>query len=141
MSVTFGFSIITLSKLKINDKFWILMKSRCSNCPWFLNLIKKWLRNQRLQTILFQFWWKDVNFWNETKCAKPSISQPILHQIQHSGGVSESSGQADSKTVIGIPIWPRFDRENKETFCLFSNDQHCINCSNLPEISQVSTHV
>ena len=37
----------------------------------------------------------------------------------------ESSGRADSKTVIGITIWPRFDRENKETSCWFSNDQYC----------------
>ena len=32
-------------------------------------------------------------------CVLPTITQPILHQIQLSGGVSESSGRADFKTV------------------------------------------
>ena len=30
----------------------------------------------------------------------------------------ESSGLADSKTVIGIPNWPRFDRDNKGNICV-----------------------
>ena len=37
--------------------------------------------------------------WNKG-CVLPSISQPNLHQIQLSGGVLESSGHADFKTVI-----------------------------------------
>ena len=44
----------------------------------------------------------------------PSISQPNLHQIQQSGGVSESSGHADSKTVIEIQDWPRFHGEKDQ---------------------------
>ena len=60
------------------------------------------------------------------KCVKLQITQPKLHQIKDIGGVLESSGCADSKTVIGIPIWPRFDRENKETSWCISNEQYCI---------------
>ena len=47
-------------------------------------------------------------------CVKPSISQSILHQIQQSGGVLESSGRADSKTVIGFHISPRFVGEKDQ---------------------------
>ena len=111
--------------MKINDKFWISMISSFLNCPWFLNLKKKWLRNQRFDTILSQWKWKDVKFWNVIKCVKLQITQPKLHQIKDIGGVLESSGRADSKTVIGIPIWPRFDRENKETSWRISNEQYC----------------
>ena len=109
--------------MKINDKFWISMISSFLNCPWFLNLTKKWLRNQRFDTIFFQWKWRDVMFWTVIKCVKLQITQPKLHQINDIGGVLESSGRADSKTVIGIPIWPRFDRENKETSWHISNDQ------------------
>ena len=48
-------------------------------------------------------------FLLKISCGKPWISQPNLHQIQLSGTVSESSGRADSKTVIGFQIWPRFE--------------------------------
>ena len=58
-----------------------------------------------------------------------SITQPKLHQIKDIGDVLESSGRADSKTVIGIPIWPRFDRENKETSWCISNEQYCTKLS------------
>ena len=37
-------------------------------------------------------------------CVLPSISQPNIAQIQLSGTVLESSGRADSKTVIGFQI-------------------------------------
>ena len=39
-------------------------------------------------------------FRHDMTCGKPSISQPNLHQIPLSGGVSESSGRADFKTAI-----------------------------------------
>ena len=42
-------------------------------------------------------------------CVLPSISQPNIAQIQLSGTVLESSGRADSKTVIGFQIWPIFE--------------------------------
>ena len=42
-------------------------------------------------------------------CTKPQITQPNLHQIQLSGTVLESSGRADSKTVIGFQIRQRFE--------------------------------
>ena len=45
-------------------------------------------------------------------------AKPKLHQIQRLGGVLESSGRADSKTVIEIPSWPRFDRENRGKICV-----------------------
>ena len=42
-------------------------------------------------------------------CGKPLVSQPNLYQIQLSGTVLESSGQADSETAIDFNIWPRFE--------------------------------
>ena len=41
-------------------------------------------------------------FCDDMTCVLPSISQPNLHQIQLLGCVSESSGPAESKTVIEI---------------------------------------
>ena len=41
-------------------------------------------------------------FCDDMTCILPSIPQPNLYQIQLLGGVSESSGPADSKTVIEI---------------------------------------
>ena len=41
-------------------------------------------------------------FCDDMTCVLPSISQPNLYQIQLLGGVSESSGPAESKTVIEI---------------------------------------
>ena len=52
--------------------------------------------------------------WNKG-CVQPSIFQPNLHQIQQSGGFSESSGHADSKTVIEIQDCPRFHGEKGQT--------------------------
>ena len=83
---------------------------------------------------MFQWKWKDVKFWNVIKCVKLQITQPKLHQIKDIGGVLESSGRADFKTVIGIPIWPRFDRENKETSWSISNEQYCISSHTLKPI-------
>ena len=40
------------------------------------------------------------------------------NQIKHVGGVLESSWRADSKTVIGSPIWPRIHGENMENVLL-----------------------
>ena len=39
-------------------------------------------------------------FFDDMTCVLPSISQPNFYQFQLLGGVSESSGPADSKTVI-----------------------------------------
>ena len=41
-------------------------------------------------------------------CLWPQISQSKLDQFWHVGGVLESLGQADSKTVPGFDNWPRF---------------------------------
>ena len=41
-------------------------------------------------------------FCDDMTCVLPSISQPNLYQIQLLRGVSESSGPAESKTVIEI---------------------------------------
>ena len=41
-------------------------------------------------------------FCDDMTCVLHSISQPNLYQIQLLGGVSESSGPAESKTVIEI---------------------------------------
>ena len=51
--------------------------------------------------------------WNKG-CVLASISQPNLHQIQLSGGVLESSGRADFKTVIDFQNWPRFVGEKDQ---------------------------
>ena len=48
-------------------------------------------------------------FLLKMSCVLPSISQPNIPQIQLSGTVLESSGRADSKTVIGFQIWPIFE--------------------------------
>ena len=48
-------------------------------------------------------------------CVLPSISQPNIAQIQLSGTVLESSGHADSKTVIEIQDWPRIHGEKGQT--------------------------
>ena len=50
-----------------------------------------------------------------SKHLKPKLSQPKHHQIWHVGNYSESSWWAQSKTVIGSPIWPSFHREIWET--------------------------
>ena len=41
-------------------------------------------------------------------CLQPQISQPKLGQIGQVGGILETSGPADSKTVPGFDNWPRF---------------------------------
>ena len=61
-------------------------------------------------------------------CDKPLVSQPNLHQIQLSGTVLESSGQADSETAIDFNIWPRF--EGVIEVSLGDNwNFHCCICS------------
>ena len=42
-------------------------------------------------------------------CLWPWLTQAILGQIQLSGTVLESSGQADLKTVPGFDNWPKFE--------------------------------
>ena len=53
-------------------------------------------------------------FCDDMTCVLPSISQPNLYQIQLLGGVLESSGPAESKTVIEIQFWVRFHGEKWE---------------------------
>ena len=48
-------------------------------------------------------------------CVSPLITQPNLYQIQLLGGVLESSGRAESKTVIGIQFWAKFHGEKHKT--------------------------
>ena len=49
--------------------------------------------------LILSFYWK---FENNIICLLPQISQAKLHQFQASGGVLESSGCADFKTVPGF---------------------------------------
>ena len=82
-----------------------------------MNLSKFWLRYWRLKTILISALTSNfgtVKFCWEMTCVLPSISQPNLHQIQISRGVSESSGCADFKTVIDFQNWPRFVGEKDQ---------------------------
>ena len=65
----------------------------------------KIFRNQEISSWFLHF---TGNFENDIICQKPQISQPKLGQFQHSGGVLESSGRADFKTVLGFEIWARF---------------------------------
>ena len=65
-------------------------------------------------------------FCDDMTCVLPSISQPNLYQIQLSGGVSESSGPADSKTVIEIQFWARFHGEKRENVRDRWNGGYCI---------------
>jgi len=58
--------------------------------------------------------WRRNYFLKNINCLQPQISQPKLHQIEHVGGVSESSWIADSKTVTGFQIWWGFHWENVE---------------------------
>ena len=48
-------------------------------------------------------------FFDLMSCDKPLVSQPNILQIQLSGTVLESSGPADSETVIDFHIWPKFE--------------------------------
>ena len=48
---------------------------------------------------VLSFYWK---FENDIICLLPQISQAKLGQFQLSGGVLESSGRADFKTVLGF---------------------------------------
>ena len=59
-------------KYTINDSVRILMTSRFQNCPWSLNLMKKWLRYSRLKT-RFPFQrsnksWDEIKFWSGIIC-------------------------------------------------------------------------
>ena len=53
-------------------------------------------------------------FFDDMTCFLPSISQPNIYQIQLLRGVSESSGPAESKTVIEIQFSARFHGEQRE---------------------------
>ena len=65
-------------------------------------------------------------FCDDMTCVLPSISQPNLYQIQLLGGVSESSGPAESKTVIEIQFWARFHGEKRENVRDKWNCGYCI---------------
>ena len=55
------------------------------------------------------------NFEIDITCLLLPISQATLGWFQHFGGVSESSGRAEFKTVIGIQFWARIHGEKRET--------------------------
>ena len=74
----------------------------------------KIFRNPEISSWFYHF---TGNFENDTICRKPQISQPKLGQFQHSGGVLESSGHADFKTVLGFEIWARFIEDIKGFSC------------------------
>ena len=74
----------------------------------------KIFRNHEISSWFYHF---TGNFENDTICRKPQISQPKLGQFQHSGGVLESSGRADFKTVLGFEIWTRFVGDIKGFSC------------------------
>ena len=74
----------------------------------------KIFRNHEISSWFYHF---TGNFENDTICRKPQISQPKLGQFQHSGGVLESSGHADFKTVPGFEIWARFIGDIKGISC------------------------
>ena len=111
------FSYKSFSKLKSNDSFGICTSWGFRNTPWLLNLMKNWLRYWGFTTshVMFKFSSSKIRSKSRNMgFVKPSISWPILHQIQQSGSVSESSGLADSKTVIGFQIWPRLVGEKDQ---------------------------
>ena len=74
----------------------------------------KIFRNHEISSWFYHF---TGNLKNDTICRKPQISEPKLDQFQHSGGVSESSGRADFKTVPGFEIWARFIGDIKGFLC------------------------
>ena len=59
-------------------------------------------------------------------CLEPQISQPKLGQIGHVGGVLKTSGPADSKSVPGFKIWPRFAWVIEQNKISDSFDKYCI---------------
>ena len=61
-----------------------------------------WYKIYSYHHIFSQFSHFTGNFKNDIICRKPQISQPKLGQFQNTGGVLESSGRTDFKTVPGI---------------------------------------
>ena len=59
-------------------------------------------------------------------CLWPQISQPKLGQVAHVGGVLKTSGPADSKSVPGFKIWPRFAWVIEQNKISDSFDKYCI---------------
>ena len=111
------FSVKSWTLLNFNDSFGICISWGFQNTPRLLNLMKIWLKYWRLNAT-FNSTLTSIfgtgKFCYGLTYAWPSISQPNLHQIQQSGGVSESSGHADSKTVIEILDCPRFHGEKDQ---------------------------
>ena len=68
--ITFNLEYISQFYINFQNQwqFLILMTSRFQNCPWSLNLMKKWLRYARLKARLhFQRSnksWDEIKFWN-----------------------------------------------------------------------------
>ena len=79
-------------------------------------------------------------FCDDMTCVLPSISQPNLYQIQLLRGVSESSGPAESKTVIEIQFWARFHGEKRENVRDKWNCGYCIYLKVLYLLTQIMTN-
>ena len=58
-------------------------------------------------------------------CLEPQISQPKLGQIGHVEGVLKTSRPADSKSVPGFKIWPRFAWVIEQNKISDSFDKYC----------------
>ena len=102
LEIFFGGKLRKISFCMKNDAFCII------SFIWYLiaDIIKEWI-----------------------SCLWPWFTQPNLGQIQLPGGVLESSGQADSKTVPGFDDWPRFEgviEQNKisHSFCHYCTNHH-----------------
>ena len=111
--------------LKIIDSFGILMPRRFHTVPdlwiwWRIDWVIQGWRQSSISKESVKTW-REVKFWNALKCLRPWIFHPKLHQLNHVEGVSKSSWWADSETVIGSSIWPRFHGENIRNILLQTN--------------------
>ena len=142
LSVTLNSSAKNLIKLSmLGGSIRILMISRFQNCycpiclswgfrnwPWSLNLMKNWLRYERLKIRLdFCRVSKKLKSSQFLKCFQLSLTlNNSAKNSSNQTGVSESSWQADFKTVIGCPIWPSIYGENTEMSCCILNRADCM---------------
>ena len=86
-SLTFNNSVNSLSKLTTNDIFEFLSLSWFQNCPWTLDLVKKWLRYWRLK--------RRLKFPN-----RPNLSIAV-HQPGRPGARSISAGRPPGVAGVG----------------------------------------
>ena len=114
-SVSIFLGILTLHFLTSKDSS---SKSpwKCRNCikiyVCFKNFTKISLISNNILKLIFWLW--------------PSISQPNLDEIQHSGGVLESSGTAQSNDAPSFHVWARFMGVNKQNKISISFAKYCI---------------